>query len=49
MPSFPLIRLGELLTYAPDPHGVEPDGEYPIAGIYGFGRGMIQRAAVTGR
>lgn len=49
MPSFPLIPLGELLTYAPDPHGVEPDGEYPIAGIYGFGRGMIQRAAVTGR
>jgi type I restriction enzyme, S subunit len=49
MPSFPLVPLGELLTYAPDPHGVEPDGEYPIAGIYGFGRGMIQRAAVTGR
>jgi len=49
MPSFPLIPLGELLTYAPDPHGVEPDGEYPIAGIYGFGRGMIQRAAVAGR
>ncbi|MBL6938118.1 MAG: restriction endonuclease subunit S [Alphaproteobacteria bacterium] len=49
MPSFPLIPLGELLTYAPEPHGVEPDGEYPIAGIYGFGRGMIQRAAVAGR
>jgi type I restriction enzyme, S subunit len=49
MPSFPLIPLGELLTYAPDPHGVEPDDEYPIAGIYGFGRGMIQRAAIMGR
>lgn len=49
MPSFPLVPLGELLTYAPDPQGVDPDGEYPIAGVYGFGRGMIQRAAVTGR
>ncbi len=49
MPSFPLVPLGELLTHAPEPHTVEPDGEYPIAGIYGFGRGMIQRAAVAGR
>ena len=49
MSSFPLVPLGELLTSAPDPHGVDPDGEYPIAGIYGFGRGMIQRAAVAGR
>lgn len=49
MSSFPLIPLGELITYAPNPHGVDPDGEYPIAGIYGFGRGIIQRAAVAGR
>ena len=49
MPSFPLIPLGEIITYAPNPHEVNPDGEYPIAGIYGFGRGMIQRAAIAGR
>lgn len=28
---------------------MDPDAEYPIAGVYGFGRGMIQRAAVAGR
>lgn len=49
MSSLPLVPLGELLTFAPDPHGVDPDGEYPIAGVYGFGRGMIQRAAISGR
>lgn len=49
MPSFPLVPLGELLTFSPDPHAVDPDGSYPIAGIYGFGRGMIQRSAVAGR
>ena len=49
MSSFPLIPLGELITYAPNPHGVDPDGEYPIAGIYGFGRGMIRRPPVIGR
>ena len=49
MSSFPLVPLGELLTSAPDPHGVDPDGKYPIAGIYGFGRGMIRRSPVIGR
>jgi type I restriction enzyme S subunit len=49
MSSFPLVPLGELLTSAPDPHGVDPDGKYPIAGIYGFGRGMIRRPPVIGR
>ena len=49
MSSYPLVPLRELLTLAPDPQEVDPDGEYPIAGVYGFGRGMIQRAAVAGR
>ncbi|MGE3160134.1 MAG: hypothetical protein AB7K78_25870, partial [Xanthobacteraceae bacterium] len=49
MPSLPRVPLGDLLTFAPDPHGVDPDDAYPIAGIYGFGRGMIQRPAVAGR
>lgn len=49
MSSFPLVPLGELLTSAPDSHRVDPDGKYPIAGVYGFGRGMIQRTAITGR
>ena len=49
MPGFPLVPLGEVITYAPDPHEVNPDGKYPIAGVYGFGRGMIQRGAVAGR
>jgi type I restriction enzyme S subunit len=48
VPGFPLVPLGEVITYAPDPHEVNPDGKYPIAGVYGFGRGMIQRAAVAG-
>lgn len=49
MSSPPLVPLRELLTPSLDPHGVDPDGEYPIAGVYGFGRGMIQRGAVAGR
>lgn len=49
MSSHPLVPLRELLTTAPDPQRVDPDGEYPIAGVYGFGRGMIQRGAVAGR
>ena len=48
MPSFPRIPLDEVITYAPDPYEVNPEGKYPIAGVYGFGRGMIQRAAVAG-
>ena len=49
MPSFPLVPLGEVITYAPNAHQVNADDKYPIAGIYGFGRGMIRRAAVAGR
>ena len=49
MSSYPLVPLGGLLNLAPDPHEVDPDAKYPIAGVYGFGRGMIQRAAVAGR
>ena len=41
MSSYPLVPLGGLLNLAPDPHEVDPDAKYPIAGVYGFGRGMI--------
>lgn len=43
------VPLGELMSFAPEPHTVLPEQRYPIAGIYGFGRGMIARVAVSGQ
>lgn len=43
------VPLGELISLAPAPHTVLPEQRYPIAGIYGFGRGMIARGAVAGQ
>lgn len=44
-----LVPLRELLVEKSDPHVVDPETQYPIAGVYGFGRGMIQRPAVSGQ
>src|ERR1700733_771401 len=44
-----LVSLGDVITFAPAPQAVEPDKYYPIAGIYGFGRGMIRRAPTCGQ
>jgi type I restriction enzyme S subunit len=49
MSKHPVVPLGELLTPASHPQIVDPDAVYPIAGIYGFGRGMIRRPPVFGR
>jgi type I restriction enzyme S subunit len=44
-----LVPLRELLVERSDPHAVEPETQYPIAGVYGFGRGMIRRPPVSGQ
>lgn len=49
MSRWPVVPLGDLLTYAADSHMVIPDAVYPIAGVYGFGRGMIKRPPVSGQ
>ncbi len=43
------VPLGEVLRPALDPHPVDPIAKYPIAGVYGFGRGMIKRPPTTGQ
>jgi len=37
------------LRPASEPHTVDPTENYPIAGVYGFGRGMLKRAAIAGQ
>lgn len=44
-----LVSLGDVITFVSAPHAVEPDEYYPIAGVYGFGRGMIRRSATCGQ
>ncbi len=44
-----MVPLGEVLHPAFDPHAVDPVASYPIAGVYGFGRGMIKRPPTTGQ
>ena len=45
---WPLIPLGEVLHLHLDTVEVEPTDEYPIAGIYSFGRGLLRRSPVKG-
>lgn len=49
MTSNRLVPLGEVLIPASEPHAVHPEKSYPIAGVYGFGRGMIRRSPVSGQ
>ena len=42
------VPLSSLLTPWQHPHPVKPHVSYPIAGVFGFGRGMISRPAVLG-
>lgn len=44
----PERALGEVLQPASAAVSVEPEGEYPIAGIYSFGRGLIRRPTIRG-
>lgn len=46
--SIPERALGEVLQPASAAVSVEPEGEYPIAGIYSFGRGLIRRPTIRG-
>ena len=43
------MPLAEVATEARDKRRVEPDEEYPIAGVLGFGRGVLLRPAVRVR
>lgn len=49
MSPYPLVPLGDVIALSPEPQAVEPEAVYPIAGVYGFGRGMIRRAPVSGQ
>jgi type I restriction enzyme S subunit len=44
-----LVPLGDVIALSLEPQAVEPEVVYPIAGVYGFGRGMIRRAPVSGQ
>ena len=46
--TLPERALGEVLQLASGGVSVEPEGEYPIAGIYSFGRGLIRRSTIRG-
>ena len=45
---WPQRPLRELLTQREDVVPVAPEREYPIAGIYGFGRGLFARETILG-
>lgn len=42
------LTLSEVLEPTSDETRVEPMGEYPMAGVYSFGRGLITRETITG-
>jgi type I restriction enzyme, S subunit len=46
--TLPLAPLGKALRLSNKYVEVEPDGVYPITGIYSFGRGLIRRPAIVG-
>lgn len=48
MREWPPIRLGEVLTQSIDRHPVEAGRLYPNIGIYGFGRGVFEKAPIDG-
>lgn len=42
------VALRDLLTESRERVVVDPDTDYPIAGVYGFGRGLLLRDSVKG-
>jgi type I restriction enzyme, S subunit len=46
--TLPDRPLGDVLSLASDSVVVDPEHEYRIAGIYSFGRGLIQRPRIRG-
>src|ERR1043166_953494 len=47
-PKRTLARLGQVLELSLDSGEVQPTEEYPIAGVYSFGRGLLKRSPVRG-
>jgi type I restriction enzyme S subunit len=45
---WPKVPLAEVLRPAANPVPVNPEGDYPIMGVYGFARGPITRPAIKG-
>ncbi len=48
MTSSTTVALGEVLRQRDDAVDVRRDQTYPIAGVYGFGRGLFARAPILG-
>lgn len=46
--KLPMVSLGDVLVPAGEAHRVEPDRSYPNIGIYGFGRGVFEKPAISG-
>jgi type I restriction enzyme S subunit len=46
--NWPLVKLGEVMKTEIDAVPVDPVAEYPIAGVYGFGRGLFCREPLAG-
>jgi type I restriction enzyme, S subunit len=44
--TLPERTLGDVLDIVIDDEAVQPDRDYPIAGVYGFGRGIFQRGPI---
>ncbi len=44
--TLPERALGDVLRLDIDDETVRPDHDYPIAGVYGFGRGLFQRGPI---
>lgn len=48
MSRWPLVALGEVLTFARDPNEVDPETIYPNVGIYSFARGVFEKPPIKG-
>lgn len=48
MSGYPLVALGEALTLSLDDVPVVPERTYRIAGVYSFGKGLIEREPRSG-
>ena len=44
--TLPERALGDVLDITIDDQSVQPDRDYPIAGVYGFGRGLFERGPI---
>lgn len=49
MSRWPMVRLGEVLVQRKDVVSVDPTVEYPMAGVYSFGKGLFFRGVKLGQ